>query len=188
MSCEFSIDVLWLENRDAVLFGEHFYRRRCDLLFAADWFIGLSDHKLNIEALIIDERRERWDGELRCAAEDHGKGLVHCSVVYTACPMSKRTNMVASAIRGLIAPILLHCPKECGIVTITDVEVSKDFMFATVSISALSAPEVAVAFLEKQRMQLQRRLSALNSKRIPQLRFRYDDRSERGAAIEKLLH
>jgi ribosome-binding factor A len=101
--------------------------------------------------------------------------------------MSKRTNMLASVIRRNIAPVLRECPAVCGIVSITEVEVSTDFSIATVYISALEEPRRALKFLEGRRTVLQRQLSALERSHIPLLRFRIDRRTERGRRIDELL-
>lgn len=95
--------------------------------------------------------------------------------------------MLASAIREMIAPVLRDAPHECGIVSITEVKVSEDFSYATVFISALLHPDIALAFLDKQKLRLQRHLSALQRKKIPFIRFRIDERGDRGMRIEQLL-
>jgi ribosome-binding factor A len=95
--------------------------------------------------------------------------------------------MLASVIRDIIAPILRECPQECGIVSITEIEVSDDFSYATVYISALTEPEAALQFLEARQMQLTRSMGQLYRKRIPSLRFRVDPRTERGGRIDELL-
>ena len=95
--------------------------------------------------------------------------------------------MLASAVRALIAPALRECPPECGIVTITEVEVSRDFSYATALISALSNVGVALEFLKKRTPELQRMMGALGRKKIPMLRFRIDPRTERAAKIDQLL-
>lgn len=83
--------------------------------------------------------------------------------------------------------MLRECPQECGIVSITDVEVSDDFSHATVYISALTEHEAALVFLESKTQELQRNVSTLSRKRIPVLRFRIDPRSDRGERIDHLL-
>lgn len=95
--------------------------------------------------------------------------------------------MIASVIREAIAPVLRECPRECGIVAITSVKVSGDLTFATVWVSALREPKAAITFLESQRSALQKRLVMLQSHRIPKLRFRIDDSSQRGSEIDALL-
>ena len=95
--------------------------------------------------------------------------------------------MLASVIRELIAPVLRECPRECGIVTITEVNVSSDASVATVLISALEHPEDALNFLKGERKSLHRELSKLPTFRMPKLQFRIDPRSARGSRIEELL-
>lgn len=101
--------------------------------------------------------------------------------------MPKRSNMLASVIRSAIAPVLRECPAECGIVSISEIDVSSEFSYATVYISALEHPDKALQFLQKRQTALQRSLSALERKRIPELRFRIDDRGDRGGRIDALL-
>ena len=95
--------------------------------------------------------------------------------------------MLASAIRALIAPVLRDCPAKCGIVSMTEVEVSRDFSYATALISALEHVDLALEFLNKRAPELQRSMSLLGRKKIPLLRFRIDPRTERGSRIDQLL-
>ena len=95
--------------------------------------------------------------------------------------------MLASSVRKLIAPVLRECPQECGIVSITDVEISSDLSYVTISVSALRNPEVALAFLETKKRELQHLLGQLQTHKTPKLRFRIDRRSEEGSKLEKLL-
>ena len=101
--------------------------------------------------------------------------------------MSKRPKMLASVIREVIAPVLRDCPSECGMVSLTEIEVSSDFSYATVYVSALREQDLAISFLKKRLPVLQRSLGQLYRKRIPALRFRMDPRTERGSRIEELL-
>lgn len=101
--------------------------------------------------------------------------------------MGKRPKMLASSIRELIAPVLRTCPPECGIVSITDVQVSDDFSYATVYISALQEAKKALDYLEDRQPELQRLMSRLERQRIPLLRFRIDRIAESGARIDQLL-
>lgn len=95
--------------------------------------------------------------------------------------------MLATSIRKIIAPVLRECPRACGVVSITNVELSSDLSFATVSVSALREPEEAMAFLEVRRRALQKNLGALQTHKTPQLRFRLDCTAEEASRIEKLL-
>ena len=95
--------------------------------------------------------------------------------------------MLATEIREIIAPILRECPQECGIVSITEVEVSADYSYVTLLISALQHPEKALIFLKEQAKELQHRLGKLELRKIPVLRFRIDPRTEKGNRIDELL-
>lgn len=96
--------------------------------------------------------------------------------------------MLASTIRDLIAPVVRTCPKECGIVSISEVEVSTDYAYATIYVSALQEPKRALEYLESRLHDLQKSLSNLHRKHIPMLRFRIDPRGEKGGRIEELLN
>lgn len=101
--------------------------------------------------------------------------------------MPRRPEMLASEIRKLIAPALRECPPECGIVTITEVEVSPDSRVITVRVSALKNHPMALQFMEERRKELRHALTALHMHSLPELRFEIDFRSEQGSRIEKLL-
>jgi len=96
--------------------------------------------------------------------------------------------MIASIVRESIAPVLIGAPRECGIVSITEVEVSPDASYATVYVSALKEPQRALAYLADQRGVLQKALGKkVTTHRTPMLRFRIDARVERGERIDHLL-
>ncbi len=101
--------------------------------------------------------------------------------------MPRRPEMLASEVRKIIAPVLRTCPPECGVVTITDVDVTPDSSLITVSVSALFHNDVALTYMKNQYRDLRHALRALQMHRIPELRFRIDPRSERGSRVEKLL-
>lgn len=94
---------------------------------------------------------------------------------------------MASVVRKMIAPVLMECPVECGIVSITEIEVSGDFSYVDVYISALDHPEQALAFLEAKRKELRGMLGSLGKRRVPELRFKIDPRTEQGERIDALL-
>ena len=96
--------------------------------------------------------------------------------------------MIGSVIREVVAPLLRECPHECGIVSLTEVEVSADLSYATCFVSALMVPEQALTFLTSKTKELQPPLAhALQIHRIPKIRFRIDPRTERGSRIDQLL-
>lgn len=101
--------------------------------------------------------------------------------------MPRRPAMLASEVRKLIAPVLRECPPECGVVTITEVDVSPDSSVITVRVSALKQHPMALAFMQERKGALRCALKALHMHRIPELRFALDLRSEQGSRIEKIL-
>lgn len=101
---------------------------------------------------------------------------------------SKRPAMIGSVIREVVAPLLRECPRECGIVSLTEVEVSADLSYAACFVSALAHSDLAVEYLVSRRKDLQTALGhALQIHRVPVLRFRVDPRMEKGARIDELL-
>ena len=103
-------------------------------------------------------------------------------------PMGKRPKMLASVVREVIAPVVRLCPPACKMVSITEVEVSEDFSYATVYISALEEPETALQFLEAKLPELKKQMGTIYRKRIPELRFRLDQTVDRGGKIDALLN
>ena len=101
--------------------------------------------------------------------------------------MSKRPEMLASVIWEIIAPVLRECPEECRVTSITQIDVSEDFSHATVYISALEKPELAVSFLKSRSSELQKKLTGLKRRRIPKLRFRVDETVLKGNKIDEML-
>ena len=99
----------------------------------------------------------------------------------------KRAAMLSSVVREIIAPMLRECPLECGIVSITHIDVSSDASYATVYLSSLKFPEKALAFLKSQANRMQKQLGSLDRKKIPLLRFRTDTSLEQGNRIDDLL-
>ena len=106
--------------------------------------------------------------------------------VYNVC-MSKRSLMLGTSVRQIIAPILRECPPECGIVSISSIDVSTDSSHATVYITSLMEPQVALDFLRKKEPHLQHALTKLERRKIPQLHFRLDMATEQGNRIDELL-
>jgi ribosome-binding factor A len=101
---------------------------------------------------------------------------------------SHRLAMLGSVVRDAVAPVLRQAPPQCGIVTIVDVEISPDSSYATIYISALKDPEVALEYLIQERSGMQRKVADACSRfRAPRIRFRIDRAAEHGSHIEALL-
>jgi ribosome-binding factor A len=102
--------------------------------------------------------------------------------------MATRPETIGTTVRQVISPALRECPPSCGIVTITEVAVSKDCSYATVYISALQSPNDALAYLEEKRDEFQKTLfHALQRFRAPIIRFRVDRVAEKVSRIDQLL-
>ena len=69
--------------------------------------------------------------------------------------MGKRSQALAAQIRQIIAPILVMGPPECGLLSISSVEVSHDFSYATVYYTALEHLELAENFFKERQHELQ---------------------------------
>ncbi|MEK7591197.1 MAG: ribosome-binding factor A [Patescibacteria group bacterium] len=101
--------------------------------------------------------------------------------------MSRRPSMIATSVRRVLAPALRSCPPECGIVSMTEVEVSPDLQWVTVSISALKDSPSALAHLKEQTSRLRGLLKKLELHRVPFLRFKIDTRGESAERLDTLL-
>lgn len=101
---------------------------------------------------------------------------------------SKRPAMIGSVVREVVAPLLRECPPQCGIVSLTEVEVSADLSYATCLISALSENDQALAFLVSRLKELQTALGrTLQIHRVPKIRFRIDTRGQSAERLDALL-
>jgi len=74
--------------------------------------------------------------------------------------------------------------------SVSDVEVTRDFDVATVFVTALMPDRAVegVKALNELAKEFRRQLSRIMSmRRVPELRFKYDDSVDRGERIEELL-
>jgi ribosome-binding factor A len=109
--------------------------------------------------------------------------------------MSRRTERVASELRALLARLLREevSDPRVGLVTLTRVDVAPDFSHALVFWSALGArgaadPEACEAGLASAAPFLRRRAAReLATRRMPELRFRYDPSLAQGQETLDLL-
>lgn len=100
---------------------------------------------------------------------------------------AKRSAMLASVVRAAVAPIVLACPQECGVISITDVIASEDCSSVTLYVSALKNSEEAIAFVRHELPRLKGQLRGLNLRRMPDVFVKPDRRGEQGQRIEELL-
>ncbi|MEO8803819.1 MAG: 30S ribosome-binding factor RbfA [Rudaea sp.] len=104
----------------------------------------------------------------------------------------KRADRIAAELRRLIGVMVHEAVREHALpsVSVSDVEVNKDFELATVYVIAL-VPETAtdaVKALNAMAKEFRHSLSQqMRMRRVPEVRFRYDDSVDRGARIDELL-
>ncbi|MBF0370798.1 MAG: 30S ribosome-binding factor RbfA [Magnetococcales bacterium] len=108
--------------------------------------------------------------------------------------MSIRTDRVASLVRRELSDMLtreeIHDPQLKGMVSISEVEVSRDLQNATIYFSVMGAEalEVQGAFTRAAgfiRTQLGRRLKL---RQTPKLRFEIDQSFEYGARMDRVIN
>lgn len=98
-------------------------------------------------------------------------------------------SLLARELRGILARGL-NDPRYRGLVSILDVEVSKDLADATVAVSVLPEAHgpLSVAALDHAKGHLATKLRERTAlRRIPRLHFRLDDRLKRVAAVEQAI-
>ena len=108
--------------------------------------------------------------------------------------MTIRPERVAHLMRREIAEILEHRlrdPRVGSMVSVTDVEVSRDLSFARVFVSVLATgPERdrILAALQNAAGYVRHELSPrLGLREVPELRFLFDDSIEKGARVDEIL-
>lgn len=103
-----------------------------------------------------------------------------------------RSDRLSAELRRLVGTLVHDAVRENMLpsMSVSDVEVTKDFDSATVFVTAL-VPEQAAdgmkalkAMAKELRMELSKMMRV---RRVPELRFRYDDSVDRGERIEALL-
>jgi ribosome-binding factor A len=104
-----------------------------------------------------------------------------------------RSVRVAAQLQRELAELLRGqvCDAKLGMVTVSDVEVTRDLSLAKVFVSFLGATESvprSLASLAEGAPALRRELARrIRMRNIPELRFVYDDSIERGMRMDALL-
>jgi ribosome-binding factor A len=101
--------------------------------------------------------------------------------------MVRSVQHTESKVRQLFLPVLLECPPECGIVSISRIEITNEYSYLSIYISALQNIEIAMQYMKKRRPYLQSLLSSLPFRRMPELRIHIDETVVQGERIEHLL-
>lgn len=104
----------------------------------------------------------------------------------------KRTDRVGAELRRELGLLVHAAVRDHGLpsVSVSDVEVTRDLDWATVWVTAL-LPEQSVAAvkaLNEMGGEFRRSLSrSMRLRRVPELRFKYDDSVDKGERIDTLL-
>jgi ribosome-binding factor A len=104
----------------------------------------------------------------------------------------KRTDRVGAELRRELALLVHGAVRDHALpsVSVSDVEVTRDLDFATVWVTALQGErsKEAVKALNELAMEFRRTLSrSMRLRRVPELRFKYDDSVDKSERIERLL-
>ena len=103
-----------------------------------------------------------------------------------------RSDRISAELRRLLGSMVHEAVRDHALtsMSVSDVEVTRDFDFATVYVTAL-LPDKAVEgvkSLNELAKKFRRELSkTMSMRRVPELRFRYDDSVDRGERIDALL-
>jgi len=103
-----------------------------------------------------------------------------------------RSDRLSAELRRLLGAMVHEAVRENALpsMSVSDVEVTKDFDVATIFVTALLPDKAkegvkALNELAKEfRMELSKEMRV---RRVPELRFKYDDSVDRGERIEALL-
>ncbi len=104
----------------------------------------------------------------------------------------KRTDRISAQLRKEIALLVHAAVRDHALpsVSVSDVEVTRDLDLATVYVTTMMAAQgqAAVEALNEMAGAMRHDLSqTLTIRRVPELRFRYDDSVDKGERIEALL-
>jgi ribosome-binding factor A len=104
----------------------------------------------------------------------------------------KRTDRVSAELRREIGLLVHSAVRDHALpsVSVSDVETTKDLDVATVWVTALMPEKSAEAVkaLKELAKEFRRELSrSMRLRRVPELRFKYDESVDRGERIETLL-
>ena len=104
----------------------------------------------------------------------------------------QRSDRVSAELRRQLGAMVHEAVRDHALpsVSVSDVEVTRDFDVANVYVTALlpDTSKEAVKALNEMAKDFRRELSkTMRMRRVPELRFRYDDSVDRGERIDALL-
>lgn len=103
-----------------------------------------------------------------------------------------RSDRISAELRRLVGTMVHEVVRDNALpsVSVSDVEASRELDVATVYVTALLAEQgpPAVKLLNGMAKDFRRELSrTMKIRRVPELRFKYDDSVDKGERIEQLL-
>jgi len=103
-----------------------------------------------------------------------------------------RSDRISAELRRQLGTMVHEAVRDHALpsVSVSDVEVTRDFDVATVFVTALlpDTSKEAVKALNEMAKEFRRELSrTMRMRRVPELRFKYDDSVDRGERIDALL-
>jgi ribosome-binding factor A len=103
-----------------------------------------------------------------------------------------RSDRLSAELRRQLGSMVHAAVRDNGLpsMSVSDVEVTKDFDFATIFVTALLPDQAkeGVKALNELAKEFRRDLSRIMTmRRVPELRFKYDDSMDRGERIDALL-
>lgn len=103
-----------------------------------------------------------------------------------------RSDRLSAELRRQLGTMVHEAVRDNALpsMSVSDVEVTRDFDVATVFVTALLADKAkeGVKALNELAKEFRRELSkTMRIRRVPELRFRYDDSVDRGERIDALL-
>ena len=103
-----------------------------------------------------------------------------------------RSDRISAELRRLVGTLVHEVVRDNALpsVSVSDVEASRELDVATVYITALLAEQgpPAIKLLNGMAKDFRRELSRMMKiRRVPELRFKYDDSVDKGERIEQLL-
>jgi ribosome-binding factor A len=103
-----------------------------------------------------------------------------------------RSDRLSAELRRLVGTMVHEVVRDNALpsMSVSDVEVTRDFDVATVWVTALlpDQSKEGVKALNEMAKDFRRELSrTMTVRRVPELRFKYDDSVDRGERIEALL-
>ena len=105
----------------------------------------------------------------------------------------KRTDRIGAELRRELGPLVYEAVRDHGLpsVSVSAAELTRDLAWATVWVTALRPEDglPAVKALNAIGYEIRRSLahSGIRMRRVPELKFKYDDSVDKGERIESLL-